>query len=273
MAVEKKFLHKAINEHIVKDYLGKELNSAGVSSITIQKTPLATRIALRVRRPSVVIGKKGSNVKAVGEELEKSYGIENPQLDVIEVETPELDAKLVAQRIARQIEIEGNIKQTMRFNLNDVMAAGALGCEIAVAGKVVGKGGKAKAIRMRRGYLKKSGDVKKLVDVAKATAYLKAGAIGVRVKIVPPGVAFPDAAKINEEELNALIAKAGQEQKVVETAAGAEAAAASVAEKEAEEAGKKLEEKIEAARQEAEKPKVKRTAKKKTEKQAEKAGD
>ncbi|MFH1107269.1 MAG: 30S ribosomal protein S3 [Candidatus Micrarchaeota archaeon] len=252
MAVEKKFLHKLINEQIVKDYLGKELSGAGVSTITIQKTPLATRVAIRVRRPSVVIGKRGSNVKAVSEELTRRFGIENPQLDVIEVEKPELDAKLVAQRISRQIEIEGNVKQTMRFNMNDVMNAGALGCELRVAGKVVGKGGKSKSIRMRKGYLKKSGDVMKLVDKAYATAYLKAGAIGILVKIVPPGTIFPDAAKIDEEQLDAILAIADQEAGLLPPAETVEAPEKpGEAAKESEEAGRKLEQKIEKAKAEA----------------------
>ncbi|MFH1200289.1 MAG: 30S ribosomal protein S3 [Candidatus Micrarchaeota archaeon] len=251
MAVEKKFLHKAISEQIVKDYLGKELSGAGVSTITIQKTPLATRIAIRVRRPSVVIGKKGSNIKAVSEELTRQFGIENPQLDVIEVEKPELDAQLVCQRIARQIEIEGNVKQTMRFNMNDVMNAGALGCEIRVAGKVVGKGGKAKSIRMRKGYLKKSGDVMKLVDRAMATAYLKAGAIGVLVKIVPPGTIFPDATKVDEGQLDILLAdfvnKSRAGEKPIEGTLADQAKDA----REEQDAGKKLEEKIVKAKADA----------------------
>lgn len=205
MATEKKFLAKAMKDYLIKAYLEGELRNAGISTIDIQKTPLATRIAIRVKRPSMVIGKKGATVKAITEKLEKDFGVDNPQLDIIEVERPSLDAKLVAEKIARQIEIEGNIKQIMRMNLRDVVEAGAIGTEIIVSGKVVGKGGKAKALRMRQGFLKKSGELKKLIDLGRSTAYLKAGAIGVTVKIVRPGTIFPDAIKIDYD----MVAKFG----------------------------------------------------------------
>ncbi len=90
------------------------------------------------------------------------------------------------------MELRGNAKQAMRIALREIMSAGAIGAEIRVAGKIVGKGGKAKALTVRAGYLKKSGDLMKLVNEAKATAYPKAGAIGVTVRILPPGTELPD---------------------------------------------------------------------------------
>ena len=210
MSIEKKFIEKAVTDLKVKRFLEKELENAGVSSIAMQKTPLATRIAIRVRRPSMVIGKRGQNIKAVTEILEKEFKIVNPQLDVIEVENASLDSKLVAERIARQIEIEGKIKQIVRMSLQDVMEAGAMGCEIIVAGKVVGKGGKAKSLRARKGYLKKAGEVKRMVMEARHTAYLKAGAIGITVRIVLPGTVFPDSVKLNFEEVKKQLDSMGE---------------------------------------------------------------
>lgn len=256
MAVEKKFVLKAVNQQLVKEYLEKELRSAGISTITIQKTPLATRIAMRVRRPSVVIGKKGSNIKTISDRLSKEFGIENPQLDVIEVEKPELDAKLVAERIGRQIEIEGNIKQVMRFNLRDMVNAGVMGCEIIVAGKVVGKGGKAKTLRMRAGYLKKSGEVKKLVQYGSFTAYLKAGAIGIKVRLVLPGTQFPDHIKIDYDKMDADDAAA----LAAPLPDGAAAIIPEDAQAKAAEA--KLKEKVERARREAAERKRRRPVRK-----------
>lgn len=208
MATELKFLQKSLEDLLITRYLEGELKNAGVSTISIQKTPLATRIAIRVKKPSMVIGKKGSTVKAITEKLEKDFHVDNPQLDIIEVERPSLDAKLVAEKIARQIEIEGNIKQVMRINLRDTVESGAMGVELICAGKVVGKGGKAKALRMRSGFLKKAGDLMKLINVGRATAYLKAGAIGVTVKIVQPGTIFPDAIKIDYQAIGAMVAGA-----------------------------------------------------------------
>ncbi len=201
MAVEKKFLKKALNDIQVKGYLEAELKRAGVSSIEIQKTPIATRITLRVEKPGVVVGKKGAAITTLSENLTKRFGIENPQLEVIEVLKPELDAKLVAERIGRQVEMRGKIKQILRFALKDIMGAGAIGAEIRVAGKIVGKGGKARVLTVRAGYLKKSGEPTKLVKQGRYVAYLKAGAIGIKVQIVPPGTVFPDQIKAREIQL------------------------------------------------------------------------
>lgn len=196
MATERKFMRKAISDLFVKEYLEKELDKAGVSKVEMQKTPIATRIALYVRRPGVVVGKGGRTIQQVNEVLQRVYGIENPQLEVIEVEHPLLDPKLMAERVGRQIEIKGNAKRVARFALQEIMEAGAIGAEIRVAGKIVGKGGKAKVVKVRAGFLKKSGEPVKLVRFGRYVAYPKAGAIGVKVRIVPPGTIFPDQVKL-----------------------------------------------------------------------------
>lgn len=203
MASEKKFLKKAIAAFAVKKFLEKELNKAGVSEVVIQKTPIATRISIFVRRPGIVVGKKGKTIKDLCDILLAKFGIDNPQIEVVEVQHPELDAKLVAEKIGRQIEIRGNVKQILRFTLKEIMGSNAIGAEIRIGGKVVGKGGKAKVLTARAGYLKKSGEQMKLVKVGTYTAYPKAGAIGITVKIVPPETKFHDqfSAKEIEETL------------------------------------------------------------------------
>lgn len=196
MAIEKKFIQQALADLQVKTLLFKELDKAGVSEITIQKTPIATRITVRVRRPGLVVGKKGKAIKDLCEMLERRFGMENPQFEVIEVAQPSLDARLMAEKIGRRLEMRPNAKPIMRMALREIMDAGALGAELQAAGKIVGKGGKAKVLRMRAGYLKKSGEPTKLVRKGHFVAYLKAGAVGISVKIVPPGAVFPDTIKL-----------------------------------------------------------------------------
>ncbi|MFH0973833.1 MAG: 30S ribosomal protein S3 [Candidatus Micrarchaeota archaeon] len=211
MAVEKKFIKTALADLAVKMFLEKELERAGVSKVEIQKTPIATRISIFVRRPGIVVGKRGKAIKDLCDDLQARFEIENPQIEVVEVEKPDLDARLVAERVGKQIELKPRIKPIMRIALRDVMNAGALGAEIRVAGKVVGKGAKAKALTVRDGYLKKSGEAMKLVNVGHYTTYLKAGAIGITVKIVPPGTVFADqvsAIKIPETPAEAAAALA-----------------------------------------------------------------
>jgi len=193
LAIEKKFIKKALYDMEVKDFLYKELEKAGVSEILMQKTPIATRITAIVRKPGMVVGKKGKTIKDLCDVLSQKYGIENPQFEVLEARNPELDPKLMAEKIGRRIEMRPNFKPILRSSVQEVMEAGAIGVEIRIAGKVVGKGGKAKTLTARAGFLKKSGHLMTLlVKEGTFVAYLKAGAIGIKVKIVPPDAEFPD---------------------------------------------------------------------------------
>ena len=198
MAVEKKLIKKALNDYDVKKFLEKELERAGVSEISIQKTPIATRISILVRRPGIVVGKKGKAIKELCDELQQRFGIENPQIEVVEVMRPELDAKLMAEKIGKQIEMNPSVKPIIRSTLREIMESGAIGAEIRVAGKIIGKGAKAKALTMRSGYLKKSGEAMKLVKEGRYVVYLNAGAIGIQVRIVPPDTKFSDKIRIED---------------------------------------------------------------------------
>ncbi len=203
MATERKFLAKALNDYSIKEFLESQLSRAGVSAVSVQQTPIATRITISVQRPGIVVGKKGLAISTLAGQLTSKFGLENPQIEVAEVAVPSLDAKLVADRIGHQIELRDNAKQAVRFALREIMGAGAIGAEIRVAGKIVGKGGKAKAFTVRSGYLKKSGELVKLVREGHYTSYPKAGAIGITVKILPPGTKIPD--KVSQADFDALV--------------------------------------------------------------------
>ncbi len=197
MASERKFIERSLTNFAVKEFLNRELSTAGVSAIYIQKTPIATRIAITVRRPGLVVGKKGKTIREIAETLQETYKVENPQIEVLEVQNASLDAKLMAEKIARQLEMRGNVKAAMRFALREIMSAGAIGAEITAAGKLVGKGGKARTTTIRAGFLKKSGEESKKLRVAKHAAHLKAGIVGITVKLVPPGTKFSDQVDVS----------------------------------------------------------------------------
>jgi small subunit ribosomal protein S3 len=258
MGIERKFINKAVSDHKVRSFIKKEMDRAGVSQVILQKTPMATRIVIYVRRPGVVVGKKGSSIKDLCEKLTARFGVENPQLDVIEVENPSLDAALMAEKIGRQIEIRGNIKQIMRMTLKDIMAAGAVGAEIRLAGKVVGKGGKAKAMKISAGHLKKSGDPVHLIPEGRYTCFLKAGTIGVKVKIASPKVKYPDS--YDYKALDAKLAIKPIEEVIV-----VEETSAPAADVELE---KKIDDKLEEAKTVPAKKKAEKPAEAKAEKPA-----
>ncbi len=268
MALEKKIIANALNDFTLEKFIEGELKKAGISTISIRRTPIATRITLTVRRPGVVVGKKGSSIKKLCDDISEKFGIDNPQIDVVEVSNQNLDAKIMAEKIGRYIEIKGNPKRIIRFALNDIMNAGARGAEILIGGKLVGKGGKARTLRARAGYMKKTGNYVKNVRIAKYSALTKGGIIGVTVKIVPPGVLFSDNLDLSSlegevvpkgsETIKEIAEEAKEEEKKIEGAVG-EIAKKIEKEEKSEGAVKEIAEKVE---EEKKKKEVEKIAKK-----------
>jgi small subunit ribosomal protein S3 len=200
MAMEKHFIQEGKIRSEIENYLRRELSSTGYSGINIQKTPLATRIILFVEKPPLVIGKKGKRINKLTKMLKGKYGIDNPAIDVQKIEQPTLDPNIVARRIALALERGMNRRRVVYKALQAVMGSGAAGVEIVLAGKIVGKGGRAKTEKYAVGYMRKSGDSAKLVRRGSTQAYLKAGIIGVTARIVPPNIVFPDQITVKPKE-------------------------------------------------------------------------
>lgn len=248
MAMEKHFVQEGIIRSEIETYFRRELEGAGYSGIDIQKTPLATRVVLYVEKPPLVIGKKGKRINKLTKFLKEKYGIDNPAIDVQAVENPNLDPNIVAKRIAVALEKGMNRRRVVYKAVRAAMNAGAQGIEITVAGKIIGKGGRAKQEKYLHGYMRKVGDSAKLVRKGSIQANLKAGIIGITVKIVPPDVVFPDKIELKKTVAEREAAeKALQEKKAAEKAA-----------KEAERLKKAAEEK---AAEEERKKKIKETEK------------
>jgi small subunit ribosomal protein S3 len=192
MAIEMKFIDDAVIKMNISKFLSKELTKAGFSRVEIQKTPVLTRITVYVLNPGRVIGRMGKSINELTEAIRKNFNVNNPQISVIEVQNKMLEPLLVAKDITFKLERSINPRKIMQFTLKSIMENGALGAEIIIRGKLAAKGARAKTVRKSVGYIPKAGDVTNLVLVGDATAYPKYGAIGVRVRIVPPGTVFPD---------------------------------------------------------------------------------
>lgn len=192
MAIETKFIDDALIKLNISKYLGKELSRAGFSRVEIQKTPVLTRITVYVLNPGRVIGRAGKTIDTITETIKSRFKVDNPQINVMEVENRMLEPLLVAKSITEKFERGINARKVIQLSLKDIMSNGALGAEIIANGKLAAKGARAKTIRKSIGYIPKAGDITNLVREAHATAYPKYGAIGVRVRIVPPGTVFPD---------------------------------------------------------------------------------
>ena len=139
------------------------------------------------------MGKKGESIKRLTKTLKKRFDLENPQIEIAEVENINLDAKIISERIASSLEKFGisKFKAIGHKAMTDVMNAGALGVEIIISGKIPSS--RAKSWRFYQGYLKKCGDIS-ITGVRKAnmSALLKTGIIGIKVRIMPPDIKLPD---------------------------------------------------------------------------------
>ena len=170
----------------IDEFLSKNFVRAGYSRVELIKTPLGTRVVLYADRPSMIIGRKGQTIKQLTEVLEKYFKIENPQLVVTQVENPDLDARIVASRIALAIEKGYHFRRAAFVALRRVLAAGAQGVEIVISGKIVSE--RARYEKLRAGKVYKTGQhLDRLLDRAVVHLLLKPGIYGIEVLIVKPG--------------------------------------------------------------------------------------
>ncbi|MFB6187047.1 MAG: 30S ribosomal protein S3, partial [Halobacteriaceae archaeon] len=158
----------------------------------------------------------GKNIREITETLETEFDLEDPQVDVQEVEEPDLNARIVADRLANALERGWYFRKAGHTTVDRVMEAGALGAEIVLAGKVTGNRGRVE--KFNRGYIKHNGEpAEEIVNKGQATAVLKLGTIGVTVKIIPPDADLPDNFQIEENaDIEDLIAEEAEGEGVEE---------------------------------------------------------
>ncbi len=195
--IERKFVEEAVKRLKTREFIKKELERAGIVDVEIQRTPISTRIGIIAERIALVIGRKGSNIKELNERLEKELGIENPQLEVIEVQNPDLEPTVIARWVKRMIERGTKPRIAIKKAAKRVMDAGAIGVEI-IADGTQSKGARSRKERVARGYLKKAGDPVNQIKETKMQAFLKQGVIGITVRIVPRELKFPDKIEIQK---------------------------------------------------------------------------
>ncbi len=203
--IERYFLEQRFNEYMVKKYLFERFRRAMIGEIRIYKTPLGDRIVIACARPQVIVGRKGINLRRIAEELKEKFGLENPQIDVREVENPDLEPLIVAARIANRLARWGpkRFRKIAAITIEEVMNAGAKGVEIVMAGKLPGERGKH--WKFKKGYIPKCGEAAIFqVKEAFIDITLPPGNYGIRVKILPPDVKMPDEIKIKDIPLEDL---------------------------------------------------------------------
>jgi small subunit ribosomal protein S3 len=164
------------------EFLSQTLKDAGYGFADVQKTPLGTRITLYVTRPGLVIGRKGTGIKDLTTKLEQKFGLNSPQISVMEVAVPELNPKIMCNRIAQLIERGTAFRRAALWTINTVMNAGALGVEVSIAGKL--RSERAHFEKHSAGIIPKSGDVaSRVVNTGITHVLTKMGLMGVQLRI------------------------------------------------------------------------------------------
>ena len=126
------------NDLYVRSHLKKKLAQASVSRITIERTAGKANLTIHTARPGLVIGKKGEDIENLRREVAKMMGLNRVHINIEEIRKPELDAQLVAESVAQQLERRIMFRRAMKRAVSNSMRLGALGVKINVAGRLNG---------------------------------------------------------------------------------------------------------------------------------------
>tara|TARA_Y100000310_G_scaffold244040_1_gene248718 strand:- start:2063 stop:2833 length:771 start_codon:yes stop_codon:yes gene_type:complete len=198
--IERKFVAEKMKEFLVGIYMKKKMGVGKYSSFEIKRTPLGEKVVIKTSRPGLIVGKKGENIKNLTRVMKTKFKMENPQVEVAELNNPYLDAQNVAEQIVSILERFGpkRFKSVGYKTLQNIIDSGAMGAEILISGRGL-PGSRAKSWRFYAGYLKKSGDIAvSFVEYGLAKANLKSGTVGVKVRILPGDTQLPDKITLKE---------------------------------------------------------------------------
>jgi small subunit ribosomal protein S3 len=184
------------------EFLEKELRDAGYGGLEVQKSSVGTTLKVYVARPGLAIGRRGTGIKDLTDKVAAQFALPNPQIAVSEVANPELNARIMAGRIAQIVSRGTAFRRAAMWTVNNIMNAGAAGVEVSVRGKL--RSDRSHGEKYRAGVVPKSGDTaERTVSEATTDVLLKLGLYGIKVKIalkeaLPPDFQFK--ADIKEEK-------------------------------------------------------------------------
>jgi small subunit ribosomal protein S3 len=212
MAGERKFVRESTNRILIKEYLIKKVEGAGFGGMTIQRTPMGTRINIIVERPGMVIGKGGNKIKEITSEIHHLFNVDNPQIEIQEAGgQAALNAQIMAEKLAEALERGWHFRRAGHSTVRRIMSAGAKGCQVVIAGKITGA--RHRTEKFTEGHIKFCGEtVKEVMGFGFAEAKLKAGVLGVKVGIMKPNAVLPDEIELKKSETKKQI-EAEKEQK------------------------------------------------------------
>lgn len=176
----KDFSDKIVEDHKIRKYIDARIPKGGISKVVIERTLKRITLTIHTARPGVVIGKGGSEVDKIKEELKKLTG-KDLQINIFEIKRPELDAKLVGESIAQQLQARISYRRAMKQAIASAIRVGAQGIKVKVSGRLGGA-------EMARSEQYKEGRIplhtlRADIDYAVSEAHTVYGKIGIKVWI------------------------------------------------------------------------------------------
>ena len=164
----------------LRNLIRSETSRAGVSRIEIERFPGKVKVVVHTAKPGILIGRKGENVKKIRQSLEQEVG-KKIDLEIKEIKSPDLDAQLVAENIADQLERRISYQRAMKRAVQQAIRQGALGIRLEVSGRLSGAE-MARTVNIREGQVPRQ-TLRADIDFAQAEALTTYGRIGVKVWI------------------------------------------------------------------------------------------
>lgn len=178
---KKDYALKLVEDQKIRSYLDARINKGGIARIVIERTLNKLIVTIHTSKPGIIIGKGGQEVDRIKEELKKLTGKDDVQINILEIRRPEVDAAIVADTIARQIESRINYKRAIRMSIATALRMGAEGIKVKVSGRLGGAEiARTEEIKQGRTPLH---TFRMDIDYAEVAAQTVYGKIGIKVWI------------------------------------------------------------------------------------------
>ena len=198
-----KMIRRNVDRQLVREYLLKETERAGFGGLTFNRTPEGTKVTLRAEQVGRVIGRRGKVIHDLQRRLQEDFELDNPQLEVEEIEESRTNAQVMASRLASSLERGWFFRRAGHSTVQNFMDAGARGCIVILSGKITGA--RHRVEKFQKGHIKYCGETAlQFMDVGFSTAVKKLGTIGCTVRIMRPGTKLPHEIAIQERSESGL---------------------------------------------------------------------
>jgi len=200
MTSERKFIAENTKRVLLKEYLMKMTERAGFGGLNIQRTPMGTRVSLVAERPGMVIGRRGATIKEITRVVDEEFHFDNPQIEVLESDNPNLNAQIMAHKLASALERGWHFRRAGHSTVRRIMESGAKGCQVIISGKLTGQ--RHRTEKFKSGHIKYSGEPAiQWMEEGFAVAKKKLGVIGIKVQIMNKDARLPDEIDIVDEKM------------------------------------------------------------------------